>query len=55
MDENGNAPQAEAEGAEVRRGLIGMVRAGDAHVQQSASLLTTAKGGADLARARRWR
>ena len=48
MDENGNAPQADAEGAEVRHGLIGMVRAGDAHVQQSASVLTTAKGGADL-------
>ena len=48
MDENGNAPQAGAEGAEVRHGLIGMVRAGDAHVRQSASVLTTAKGGADL-------
>ena len=48
MDENGNAPQAAAEGAEVRHGLIGMVRAADVHVRQSASLLTTARGGADL-------
>ena len=50
MDENGNAPQAATEGAEVRHGLIGLVRAGDAHLQQSASVLTTAKGGADLNR-----
>ena len=48
MDENGNAPQADAEGTEVQHGLIGMVRAGDAHVQQSAAVLTTARGGADL-------
>src|SRR5512137_108187 len=48
MDDNGNAPQAAAEGAEVRHGLIGVVRAGDAHVQQSASVLTTARGGADV-------
>ena len=48
MDDNGNAPQAAAEGAEVRHGLIGMVRAGDAHVQQSASVVTTARGGADV-------
>ena len=48
MDENGNAPKTEPEGAEVRHGLIGLVRAGDAHVRQSASVLTTAKGGADL-------
>jgi len=51
MDENGSAPRAEAEdasGTDVRHGLIGLVRAGDAHVQQSASVLTTAKGGADL-------
>jgi hypothetical protein len=46
MDENGNAPQTDA--AEVRHGMIGMVRAGDAHVRQSASVITTAKGGADL-------
>ena len=32
MDENVNAPQADAAGGEVRHGLIGMVRAGDAHV-----------------------
>jgi hypothetical protein len=48
MDENGNAPKSEADGAEIRRGLIGLVRAGDAHVQQSASVLTTARGDADL-------
>jgi len=48
MDENGNAPQAEAQGADVRHGLIGLVHAGDAHVQQSASVLITAKGGAEL-------
>lgn len=48
MDDNGNAPQAAVEDAEVRHGLIGMVRAGDAHVQQSASVLTTARGGADV-------
>lgn len=48
MDDNGSAPQAAAGGAEVRHGLIGMVRAGDAHVQQSASVLTTARGGADV-------
>ena len=51
MDENGNTPQTGAEGAKgakIRHGLIGLVRAGDAHVQQSASVLTTAKGGADL-------
>ena len=46
MDENLNAPETDA--AEVQRGLIGIVRAGDAHIQQSASVLTTAKGGADL-------
>ena len=46
MDEKVIAPRED--GAEVRHGLIGLVRAGDAHVQQSASVLTTAKGGADL-------
>ena len=46
MDEKVIAPRED--GAEVRHGLIGLVRAGDAHVQQSASLLTTARGGADL-------
>lgn len=48
MEENADARQAEESGVEVRHGLIGMVRAGDAHVQQSASVITTAKGGADL-------
>jgi hypothetical protein len=48
MDENGNAPQAGAEGKEVLHGVVGLLRAGDVHVQQSASVLTTAKGGADL-------
>jgi hypothetical protein len=46
MDENGNAPQTDV--AEVRHGMIGMLRTGDAHVRQSASVITTAKGGADL-------
>jgi hypothetical protein len=46
MDENENAPRADA--GEVRHGLIGIVRSGAAHVQQSASVITTAKGGADL-------
>jgi hypothetical protein len=48
MDENVDIPQSDDEGGDVRHGLIGMVRAGDAHVQQSASVVTTARGGADL-------
>ena len=48
MDENVNAPQTDEEGADVRHGLIGMLRAGDAHIQQSASVIVTAKGSADL-------
>ncbi len=46
MDEHENAPQTDAD--EVRHGLIGMVRADDAHVGQSLSIVTTAKGGADV-------
>jgi hypothetical protein len=48
MDDDGNAPRGAVEDGEVRHGLIGMVRAGDAHVQQSAAVLTTARGGADV-------
>ena len=48
MDENVNAPQTDEEGADVRHGLIGMLRTGDAHIQQSASVIVTAKGSADL-------
>jgi hypothetical protein len=46
MDDNANASQTDA--GEVRHGLIGLLRAGDSHVQQSAAVLATAKGGADL-------
>ncbi|HET6476887.1 MAG TPA: hypothetical protein VFH93_12510, partial [Thermoleophilia bacterium] len=48
MDENGNAATSGNEGGEVRHGLIGMVRAGDAHLEQSASVVTTARGDAEL-------
>ncbi|NLE23003.1 MAG: hypothetical protein GX624_09540 [Actinobacteria bacterium] len=34
--------------AEVRRGLVGLVRAGDASLEQSAAAVTTARGGAEL-------
>lgn len=44
----GPRPAAEAEPANVRRGLIGMVRADDARLSQSASAVTTARVGADL-------
>ena len=48
MDENVNATQSDAAGGEVRHGLIGMVRADEATLQQSASWITTARGGAEL-------
>jgi hypothetical protein len=49
MDEHVNEPnEPQTEAGEVRHGLIGMVRAEEAHVRQSASVLTTARGGADV-------
>ena len=41
-------PEDEVSGVEVRRGLIAMVRGGDIDLEQSASLATTARGGAQL-------
>jgi hypothetical protein len=56
MDEHMNASETETrqqdasppDAAEVRHGLVGMVRTGDAKLEQSAVMLTTARGGADL-------
>lgn len=48
MDENVNATQGDPAGGEVRHGLIGMVRADEANLRQSASWITTARGGAEL-------
>jgi hypothetical protein len=48
MDENVNTAKPDVEAAEVRRGLVGIVRTGDARMQQSASVLTTARGAAEL-------
>jgi len=53
MDENGNAGQLGAESSDVdsgavQHGLIGMVRGVDVHIQQSGSVLTTARGGAEV-------
>jgi hypothetical protein len=48
MEENSSAEQTGEEGGEVRHGLIGMVRANDVRLEQSASALTTARGGAEL-------
>jgi hypothetical protein len=49
MDENVNEPkESRADAGEVRHGLIGMMRAEEAQVRQSASVLTTARRGADL-------
>jgi len=57
MDGNGNlqgsvadaaGPEDEVAAVEVRRGLIAMVRGGDVDLEQSASLATTARGGAQL-------
>ena len=48
MDENVNATQGDPAGGEVRHGLIGMVRADEVHLRQSASWIATARGGADL-------
>jgi hypothetical protein len=48
MDENVNAAQSAAEPAEVRHGLVGLMRAGDTKIEQSAAVLATARGGAEL-------
>lgn len=51
MDENVNASQGDETRVEVRRGLIGVVRAGDVHLQQGISALTTARRSADVRQA----
>jgi hypothetical protein len=48
MDENVKVTPDDTAGGEVRHGLIGMVRADEASLRQSASWITTARGGAEL-------
>ena len=47
MDENAHGHDTQAS-AEIRHGLVGLVRAGVARVEQSVAVLTTARGGAEL-------